>query len=266
MGGLPPVVKNLLIINGLMLLLKITMGLDALGRSNLDNLLGLHVIGSPDFRPWQLLTHMFMHAGPGTGDPNWFLHIIMNMFALFMFGGPIERRWGAQRFLKYYLICGLGAGALQMGINYVEVKRDTDALAHAGVDIDAVKQAVRISHDTPGDVDMMITQAAASAPDVTSQALSGLFWDYSGVMVGASGAVFGILLAFGMMFPNVELMLLFLPIPIKAKYFVALYGLFELQAGIKQSPGDNIAHFAHLGGMLFGYLVIRYWKRREPFL
>ncbi|HRQ85711.1 MAG TPA: rhomboid family intramembrane serine protease [Flavobacteriales bacterium] len=260
---LPEVVKNLLIINGLMLLLKIAMGTDGLGRSVLDNWLGLHVIGSPDFKPWQVLTHMFLHAGPGSG-PGWYWHIVSNMFALWMFGGPIENVMGSKRFLNYYLLCGLGAAALQMSVSYAETRSQAAELEAVGVTTAEVKEIVAASHISPDEADQVMNRIIREHPGSGAQ-VQAMFWNYAGVMVGASGAIFGILIAFGMLFPNVELMLLFLPIPIKAKYFVALYGLWELFAGVRQQTGDNVAHYAHLGGLIFGFFLIRYWKRRGVF-
>lgn len=255
-GGLPTVVKNLLIINVVMYLLKLSFGQDDLGRNMLDTHLGMYAVTSPNFRPWQIVTHMFMHAD--------FLHLFTNMFGLFMFGGPIEQRWGAKRFLTYYMVCGLGAAALHSGVNAVEIQRDVERVASYGVDVDAVRDAANRDLNTMPEADAILTSEIrrTGAPE---DEVAQLFFDHQGTIIGASGAVFGILLAFGMFFPNVELIMLFLPIPIKAKYFVVLYGLFELYAGLKQSPGDNVAHFAHLGGMLFGFILIRHWRKRDMF-
>jgi rhomboid-like protein len=258
---LPVVVKNLLIINGLMLLLKIAMGTDAMGRSILDTWLGLHVIGSPDFKPWQIVTHIFMHAGPGEGN-GWYWHILANMFAVFMFGPPIEHAMGPRRFINYYLLCGLGAAALQMAVSNTGTNGKVRNVEAAGVQAGEVKQMVVASH-------ISLDQANAVMNNITEQhpgsgpAVEALFWDYNGVMIGASGAIFGILIAFGMFFPNVELFLLFLPIPIKAKYFVALYGLWELFSGVHVKAGDNVAHFAHLGGLIVGFFIILYWRKKR---
>lgn len=252
-SGIPPVVKNLLIINGILFLLKLSMGSDEMGRSTLDGILGMHYVGSPLFKPWQLITHMFMH-----GD---FGHLFLNMFALYMFGGPIERAWGSQRFLKYYVLTGFGAVMLHTGINAIEVKANEAELDTYGVQISALNVAVSQSA-----YDMTSAQSTIDGIHRSSGApyklLFDAFWDRAGVMIGASGAVFGVLLAFGMMFPDVQLFLLFPPIPIKAKYFVIGYGLLELFSGMSRSPGDNVAHFAHLGGMLFGFVIIRYWRRK----
>lgn len=255
-GGLPPVVKNLLIINGLFYLLKMSFGNDALGRNELDGILGMHYMGSPLFKPWQLVTHMFMHGDIG--------HLFLNMFALYMFGGPMEQRWGSKRFLTYYLLTGLGAAMLHMGVNAFEVNRDEVALAAYGVDADAVKVAAAQSATDISATEFTLSDVAETSGAPMDTVLQ-LFYDYVGTMIGASGAVFGVLLAFGMYFPNTQLFLLFPPIPIKAKYFVIGYGVLELFAGITQSPGDNVAHFAHLGGMLFGFVLIRYWRKKDPF-
>jgi rhomboid-like protein len=257
---MPVVVKNLLIINGLMLLLKIAMGNDFMSRSILDTWLGLHPIGSPDFKPWQVITHMFMHAGPN-GGPGWYWHIVSNMFALWMFGMPIERAMGAKRFLNYYLLCGLGAAALQMGVSYYETQATVAAVQATGATVGDVQRMVEASHVSIDDANMVLNDIVRQHPG-SEDAVQALFWNYNGVMIGASGAIFGILIAFGMLFPNVELMLLFLPIPIKAKYFVALYGLWELFSGVRQQAGDNVAHYAHLGGLIFGFFLIRYWRRK----
>jgi membrane associated rhomboid family serine protease len=183
------------------------------------------------------------------------------MFALFMFGGAVERLWGSKRFLNYYLLTGFGAVALHTGINAFEVVRHQQELAAYGVSISAVDLAV-----TESAIDLQSAEAELEAIARSSGApwevVRQVFFDRVGVMIGASGAVFGVLLAFGMMFPNAQLFLLFPPIPIKAKYFVIGYGVLELVSGIARNPGDNVAHFAHLGGMVFGFLLIRYWRKQ----
>jgi membrane associated rhomboid family serine protease len=227
---IPPVVKNLIIINVLMLAATYILQLKGI---DLTNILGLHYIESPDFRPYQLVTHMFMHGG--------FMHLAFNMFALWMFGRVLESVWGPKRFFIYYFVTGLGAAALHTLVNYLQFHYLAGKM-------------------NPDVVQMVInTPNMLSSDELNSQILklAGIFY---GPTVGASGAVFGILLGFGMLFPNTELMLLFPPIPIKAKYFVAGYGAIELFSGIT-GMGANIAHFAHLGGMLFGFFLIRYWNR-----
>jgi len=186
---LPPVVKNLLILNGLFFLAAI-----ALSSNYYFPSLAMHHWNTSNFKIWQPITYMFMH-----GD---FFHIFFNMWGVWMFGTQLENLWGSKRFLQFYILTGLGAGILHFIL-------------------------------FPGPIPL----------------------------VGASGALFGLLLGFGMMFPNAQLMLIFLPVPIKAKYFVIIYGLMELYYGFTST--GNIAHFAHLGGMLFGFLIIKYWKSKQ---
>ncbi|PVX51996.1 membrane associated rhomboid family serine protease [Balneicella halophila] len=233
MQGIPPVVKNLLIINTLLL-----FGMFALERMNIDltNYLGLFFPGSKWFLPHQFVTSMFMHAN--------FSHLFFNMFALFMFGRILETVWGGKRFLIYYMVTGVGAVLLHSLVNYIQAYPILQNISEQELNlvIDQGKEALMIGKNF---VD----------PD-----LSKLNLIYNVPVVGASGAVFGILLAFGMLFPNTELMLLFPPIPIKAKYFVIGYGVLELYFGVANFQGDNVAHFAHLGGMLFGFILLKYWK------
>lgn len=217
---MPPITKNLIIINVLVFfgtLVAQRYGID------LDNALSLHFFLASDFNPLQLISYMFMHAG--------FTHIFFNMFAVFMFGPILERTWGPKRFLLYYLVCGVGAGLIQEGVQYIQYA--VEGLAH----YDEVNTGYSI-------IPME---------------------EYLNLMrtVGASGAVYGILLAFGVMFPEERLFIFPLPFPIKAKYFVIGYAVIELFSGIANSSGDNVAHFAHLGGMLFGLMLILYWKKKD---
>jgi membrane associated rhomboid family serine protease len=229
---IPPVVKNLIIINVIMLFATFVLQMRGI---DLTKLLGLHYFASSDFRPYQLVTHMFMHGG--------FMHLLFNMFALWMFGRVLESVWGPKRFFIYYFVTGLGAAALHTFVNYLEFQHIASRM-------------------TPEAVQMVLSQGAdilSQGQNFSDVAAGKLNMLLNTPTVGASGAVFGILLGFGMLFPNTELMLLFPPIPIKAKYFVAGYGAIELFSGIT-NPGSNIAHFAHLGGMLFGFILIKYWN------
>lgn len=242
-AGLPNVVKNLLIINGLMFLLKVVqpMGLSA---RDLDDLLGLHYPGSPLFRPWQTISYMFMH-----GD---FTHLLFNMLGLFMLGPRLEYHWGSQRFLLYYMLCGIGAGLIYLG--WLRVEHAQLLASVSADDVAAVKEhLLRVVQDNDARV-------------FTDARLSELMSLYYTPMVGASGAIFGVLLAFGMLYPNVQLFTFigFLPIPMRAKWFVLFYGIAELYAGIQNNPMDNTAHFAHLGGMLVGFILIKLWERQRP--
>ncbi|MBN3036073.1 MAG: rhomboid family intramembrane serine protease [Bacteroidales bacterium] len=230
---LPMVVKNLLIINGLFFLATISLS----RMIDLTDMLGLHYPASPLFKPHQLITYMFMHGG--------FAHIFFNMFALWMFGNALENVWGPRRFLVYYMITGIGAGLLHLLVIHIQV---------AGIERNLSPEA--ISEVTGKGYDLL-----KEGKNYSDSLLGKLNILYNTTTVGASGAVFGILLGFGMLFPN-ALIYLFFAIPIRAKYFVILYGAIELYAGIANNPGDNVAHFAHLGGMIFGYLLLIYWKKR----
>ena len=230
---IPPVVKNLIIINVLMLLATYVLEMRGI---DLTKILGLHYIESSEFKPYQLVTHMFMHGG--------FMHLAFNMFALWMFGRVLESVWGPKRFFIYYFVTGLGAAALHTLVNYIEFHY----------------LAAKMSPETVQMVMSQGTEIFNQGKNFSDSAAGKLNLMLNIPTVGASGAVFGILLGFGMLFPNTELMLLFPPIPIKAKYFVMGYGAIELFSGIT-GMGANIAHFAHLGGMLFGFFLIRYWNR-----
>ncbi len=232
---LPEIVKNLLIINGLLFLGTISLenyGID------LTQMLGLHQFQSPDFRPHQLVTHMFMHAN--------FTHLFFNMFALWMFGKTLENVWGGKRFLIYYMFTGLGAAALHLGVSQYEIlslqaqlnSSDLNMILENGNSVLQGNQ--NYSNQIMGKLNLLINTPT----------------------VGASGAVFGILLAFGMLFPN-TLLYIYFAIPIKAKYFVMVYGALELYLGLSNNPADNVAHFAHLGGMLFGFLLLKYWQKNN---
>lgn len=220
LSSIPPVTKNLIIINLLLwlatIVFKKTLGID------LVEYMGLHYFQAERFNAAQMVTYMFMH------DPYSFGHVFFNMFSVFIFGRTLEMVWGGKRFLVFYIITGLGAGLIQEITWYLSLH---EAIAHT---------------------------EAAIGWEHTQMMLNNI------ITIGASGAVFGILLAFGMLFPNAELFLMFIPIPIKAKYFVIGYGLIELFLGIRSSNGggDNIAHFAHLGGMLFGLILILYWRKK----
>ncbi len=219
MNQIPPVTKNLLIINILAFIATLTfqrIGVD------LNNLLGLHFFMASDFRIYQLITYMFMHGG--------FTHIFFNMFAVWMFGRILERVWGSRNFLIFYLVCGIGAGLTQEIVQYGEYMLTLREYTSVNLGYAVVPMAEYLN--------MMNT-------------------------VGASGAVYGILLGFGMTFPNEKIFIFPLPMPIKAKYFVAIYALIEIFSGIYNASADNVAHFAHLGGMLFGLLLIIYWRKKS---
>lgn len=239
---LPTVVKNLLIINGLFFLAMISLG--GAFQIDLTRILGLYLPGSPQFEPFQLVTHMFMHAN--------FSHIFFNMFALWMFGTAIENLMGGRRFLVYYLITAFGAAFLHLGVSYLEAQILKSQLIESGYTVAELQQYI-----ASGSYDIL--------HGISQDTIVSYLAKYFIPTVGASGAVFGILLAFGMFFPN-SYIYVFFALPVKAKYFVIAYGAMELFFGFANRPGDNVAHFAHLGGMVFGFLLIKYWrKRREIF-
>lgn len=221
--NMPNVVKNLLIINILFALATFVMERQGV---NLIAELGLFYPDSPFFKPYQLVTHFFMHGG--------LMHIFFNMFALVMLGSHLERVWGPKRFLLFYFVTALGAAALHMGVQAFEVYQlcgDFLPFHHEAMVSDTVGAKVS---------DILFTPT-----------------------VGASGAIYGLIMAFALLFPNTEFMLLFPPIPIKAKWMAVLLGLFALYSGYQNAHGDSVAHFAHLGGMLFGFIMIKIWQRRK---
>ena len=215
---LPLIIKNLLIINGLVLFTQYT--LEKMGSTWIYDMFALHDIRSVYFRPHQLVTHMFMH-----GD---FGHFFFNMFALWMFGSALENVWGAKRFLLFYTLCGLGAAALHLATLYVE---NNELWEYFYSLPSAVQEQERYGRNRLNEI-----------------------------TVGASGAVFGCLAAFGYLFPNSLIYIYFL-VPIKAKWFVLLYAGMELWMGVRNSAGDNVAHWAHLGGALVGFLLVYFWNR-----
>lgn len=232
---LPPVVKNLLILN--VLFFGATYVLRNAG-IDLEYILGAFYFDSQFFRVWQLISYMFMHGN--------FQHIFFNMFALFMFGRVLEERWGAKRFINFYLITGLGAVALQMGVQAYEVYQITGHVIN-----------------NPIAVDLAANMAKVNVPGITGAARDTLIGIYGFPMVGASGAIFGLLVAFGMLYPNAEMFIMFIPIPVKAKYIIPVYILVELSLGVARVPGDSIAHYAHLGGALLGFILIKLWKDKD---
>lgn len=262
---LPPVIKNLLILNGIFFLATITFQ-NAFGIDLIDRL-GLHYFAAEKFVPYQFITYMFMHGG--------FTHILFNMFALWMFGRVLENIWGPSRFLIYYFVTGIGAALVHYIVFYIEVSPVLQAIDAFQEDpsIAAFKAFINsehfqvISYEIQNQFNAFRNEfnnvvatnehkALQMAVDYMSQYRTSFL--NQPVVVGASGAVFGILLAFGMLFPNAVLYIYF-ALPIKAKYFVIIYGAIELYSGFANT-GGNVAHFAHLGGMLFGFLMLKYWK------
>lgn len=229
LGGfqiLPPVVKNLIIINALVFLAQ-KVSYSVFGFP-LETYFALHYWQSSLFKPVQLVTHLFMHGS--------FMHIFVNMFALWMFGSVLENVWGPKRFLIFYFICGIGAALC--------------FLAAQTYDFHQLPEAQSLGYLTGLRLDQFYQDPS-------------VFRFLAEPTLGASGAIFGLLVAYGMMFPDTMIYLYFF-VPIKAKWFVIGYIVVELWLGIQNNPNDNVAHFAHLGGALFGFLLMRYWRRRPP--
>lgn len=251
--SITPTVRNLLIINVVLTIVQSLFHID------LISLGGLRYMHAATFNPFQFFTYMFIHAG--------FWHLFGNMLALFIFGPMLEQVWGSRRFLAFYLICGVGAGVIWFGVNFMETYPVEKAANEYAIqpNPEAFNSFVVNHYHLTDNLEQFIDEYAKD-PDNDSYKVESVNFVQemyqrlaNTPMVGASGAIFGILLAFGMLFPNTVLMLLFPPIPIKAKYFVLFYGLFELYSTIQQAPGDNVAHFAHLGGMLFAFLLLKKW-------
>jgi len=226
-ANLTPVVKNLLILNIIFFIATYVLR----NTFDMDRWLAVYYFNSPQFRLWQIISYMFMHGG--------FTHIFFNMFALFMFGPILEYSLGSTKFFNLYFICGIGAIFLQMLVQ--------------GIEVHGITGAFTISHP---ELESSYLEFGPNAQK--------LFDVYNTPVVGASGAIFGLLVAFGMLYPNMELFLFFIPVPIKAKYIVPVYIIVELWLGVAQYGGDNVAHFAHLGGAIFGFLMIKIWGVRKP--
>lgn len=230
---IPPVVKNLLIINVLFFVASYL-----LTTLHLDDRLAVYYFDSPKFEIWQPISYMFMHGG--------IAHIFFNMFALYSFGSLLESRWGGKKFIIFYFITGLGALALQWAVQAYEVHQIIGSATNNGkINLTALFQG-------EFNTDQLSMKQAITLRSI-----------YFGGMVGASGAIFGLLVAFGMLYPNAELLIMFIPVPVKAKYIIPIYILVELSLGVAQFEGDSIAHYAHLGGALIGFILVKIWKDKN---
>lgn len=238
MRNLTETVKHLLIINVIFFLATISLG------DVVFDLFALHYPSNPKFQYWQPLTHMFMHGDLG--------HIFFNMFALYMFGTPIEQMWGRNKFIFFYLSTGFGAAALQLGLYYFQVNEVSELLISQGQTGSQIA-AFFETRDLPYSLIELIGR---------EKLLTGIS-AYNAVMVGASGALYGVLVAFAFLFPNARLMLLFPPIPVKAKVLVPLLILGDLFFGFTSYSIGPIAHFAHVGGAITGLIMMWYWKKNQ---
>jgi membrane associated rhomboid family serine protease len=240
MGRLTDGIKHLLIVN-----LLFFVGTSLYG-DLFYSWFSLWYVQNPNFSAWQIVSHMFMHGG--------LMHLVFNMYALWAFGSPLERMWGTRKFLFFYFSAGLGAALIHTGVNYYHVQQGLDALTAAGVPLEEI-----IGLMDQGKRNLAWDQLVPGG--VVNSMLSA----YLTPAVGASGAIYGILVAFGMLFPNSELFLIFLPVPIKAKYFIPVLIGLDLFSGVTGYSifGNGIAHFAHVGGALFGFIMMWYWKKNQ---
>lgn len=244
MERITKVVKHLIIIN-VILFFATKFGL--VPNANLSDLLALHFFENPDFRWWQYVSHMFMHGG--------MMHLFFNMYALWAFGGPLEKIWGQNKFLFFYFSCGVGAALVHSAVNYYYVQEGIRALSEAG-------------GISPEEIKSVLAEGKYSTvweQIIPKSTFNDMMSSYFTAAVGASGAIYGILVAFAMMFPDAKLMLMFIPYPIKAKYFIPILVGLDLFSGITGFSifGGNIAHFAHVGGALIGFIVMWYWRKNS---
>lgn len=239
-------------------------------------LLSMHYPASPDFRFWQPVTHLFMHAPVyGGADPSNLVHIVFNMFALISFGSVLEQFWGSKKFIFFYISCGLGALLLHLGVTYFQI--DSLMGEVSSLNLSASQWQVVFNADygnlfdeknqmVAGKVRTILENANCSQEQFnTIMKIIGL---QNGTLMGASGAIYGLLVAFAFMFPNAELALMFIPVPVKAKYFVPVYmllydGLFGVLGTSFMGLGSNVAHFAHIGGAITGFIMMWYWKKNQ---
>lgn len=236
--NLPAVTKNLIIINVMIWVVEALFPTFAI--NGLYRHCALHYVGASDFNPAQIITYMFLH------DQSSFIHVFFNMFTLFMFGPILERTWGSKRFFMFYMVCGMGAALVQEGVWALTWEHDyiSDLARLNGLTFDHMEQAL---YAAIANHDLSLIQNMEMVKN-------------SYITVGASGAIFGLLLGFAFVFPNMPLYLFFIPIPIKAKWMVIGYGVLEFFLGV--SGGGTVAHFAHLGGMLFGLIILLIWRRK----
>ncbi|MBP6373667.1 MAG: rhomboid family intramembrane serine protease [Flavobacterium sp.] len=268
MMPITPTVKQLLIVNFLFFI-----GSQLLGDVAYQYL-SLYYFEGNTFAFWQPLTHMFMHAAVYQGDFSNIMHIAFNMFALYSFGSILEHYWGGMKFLFFYISCGLGAALLHSVVNYFQIHQLTDQLAHLQLSSTDLQLLLNTNYTTvfdengqliSGQVASILEKAQVAQPDFNT--LMKAVQLYQTPAVGASGAIYGLLVAFAFIAPNAELGLMFIPIPIKAKYFVPGLLAIDLFMGVSGESifggASGIAHFAHIGGALVGFLMVWYWKKNE---
>lgn len=240
MGRIPDAVKHLIILNVIFFAATSIVG------AGFGNALALFFPENPNFGFWQFLTHMFMHGG--------FMHILFNMYALWAFGSPLEHMWGRNKFLFFYFSAGLGAGLIYTAVNYYQFNGVYNELIASGL--------------SASDIQSMLESGRYNTSilrDVSEKDLVEMYQIYNTPAVGASGAIYGVLVAFGMTYPNAKLALIFLPVPIAAKYFIPVLIALDLFSGVTGFSifGGGIAHFAHIGGALIGFIMMKYWEKNQ---
>lgn len=241
MGRLTEAIKHLIILN----VILFAAG-NLLPQLNLANWLALYFPKNDHFGAWQFVSHMFMHGS--------LMHIIFNMYALWAFGSPLEQMWGRNKFIFFYFSAGLGAAFIYTGVNYFQFNNIYNELISIGMQ--------------SGDIQNLLSTGRYNSElinHISESRLSDFYQLYNTPAVGASGAIYGVLVAFGMSFPNAKLALIFLPVPIAAKYFIPVLIALDLFSGVTGFSifGGGIAHFAHVGGALIGFIMMQYWKKNQ---
>lgn len=239
MNRLTDAIKHLIIINVIVFVAPQLLQLD------FSNMLALHFPKNEHFGLWQYITHMFMHGGFG--------HILFNMYGLWAFGTPLEQMWGKNKFLFFYFSAGLGAGIIYTLVNYYQFNGLYEIFVNAGLNSSEIISILESGSTN----DQRVVQA------ITQEQFNKVIGLYNAKAVGASGAVYGVLVAFGMYFKDAKLALIFFPVPIAAKYFIPALLAFDLFFGMTDYSVGNIAHFAHIGGALIGFLIAWYWKKNQ---
>jgi len=238
MNRMTDAIKHLIIINVVVFVATFML------KMNFTDSLALYFPKNESFGFWQFLTHMFVHGGV--------MHIVFNMYALWAFGSPLEQIWGRNKFLFFYFSAGLGAGAIYTAVNYFQFSGVYEQLINVGLSGTEIQQIL----DTGAYSEHILSS-------ITREQLSEFYATYHTPAVGASGAVYGVLVAFGMMYPNAKLALIFFPVPIAAKYFIPVMILGDLFFGMIKYSVGNVAHFAHIGGAIIGFIIALYWKRNQ---
>lgn len=247
-------IKHLIVINVIVFFLPQLLKMDV------TNMLALHFPKNEHFGFWQYVTHMFMHGGTA--------HLIFNMYGLWAFGSPLEQMWGRNKFLFFYFSAGVGAGLIYTAVNYYQFSGIYENLLNSGITIDEISKIVNISASTTNDFisscnDILSSNLSLKPYSNLGNDLTELYNFYNTPAVGASGAIYGVLVAFGLAFPNAKLALIFFPVPVAAKYFIPLIIFGDLFFGVTKYSIGNVAHFAHIGGAIIGFIIAWYWKKNQ---